>query len=265
MDFKLFLAPIEAMTDNAFRTLCYRHGADMTLTEMAKIEALADNNSNTLKKIELLDDTPTVIQLIGNKEDKLEIFLKNFKKSQGFSGFNLNLGCPNPDVVRVGQGCAMIKRVSKVQRMITILKSKGYPVSIKLRLGMNEYEKEKKAYLTLIKETDADFYIVHARHGKQIYSEPADFSVYENCVKTGKEIIANGDIKTYEQIDYLKSIGLSGAMIGRAAIEDPQVFAKIKGLPIVSVDELKKEYMELAEKYEITNKYKNNILRRLKY
>jgi len=93
---------------------------------------------------------------------------------------------------------------------------------------LNEYEKQKKVYLSLIKDVDADFFIVHARHGKQTYKDKTDFSVYEECAKTGKTVIANGDIKTKEQVDYLKSVGVKGVMIGRAAIEDPLIFAKLK-------------------------------------
>ncbi len=257
------LAPIENMTDNAFRSICHKYGCDMTFTEMISIEALADNNENTLSRLDFKDNTPTQIQLIGTKEDKLELFLKNFKPKKGFSGFNLNLGCPNPNIIRLGQGCAMIKRISKVKRMIELIKKFSYPISIKLRLGLNEYEKEKKVYLNLIKEVDADFFIVHARHGKQIYKEPADFSIYEECVKTGKKIIANGDIMTKENIKFLKSIGVQGAMIGRAAIEDPLIFAKLKGIKHPTIEKVKSDYIELCTKYDAPQRYKNNILKHM--
>ena len=122
----------------------------------------------------------------------------------------------------------MIKRTAKVKRLIQIVKKHNYSVSIKMRLGMNGYEKNKKTYLNLIKEVDADFFIIHARHGKERDKNPADFSVYEKCVQTGKIIIANGDIKTKEQIEYLKSIGVKGAMIGREALDNPQIFNQLK-------------------------------------
>jgi tRNA-dihydrouridine synthase B len=252
MDFIFLLAPMENLTDPAFRTFCHRKGVDLTLTEMIKIEALAQKNENAWAKIKSYDETPTLIQLIGNNETKLEYFLKQFKPEQGFKGFNLNIGCPNPDIIKLGQGAAMIKRINKVKTLISVFRKYNYPISIKMRLGLNEFEKEKKVYLTLIKEIDADFFIVHSRHGKQTYKDKADFSVYEECVKTGKKIIANGDIKTKEQIDYLKSIGVHGAMIGREAINNPLIFSELKG-------EKKKldfeEYLELASKYKTSERY----------
>lgn len=227
-DFTFMLAPMEEYTNAAFREQCYENGADATFTEMARVSALARNNKSTLEKIRIPHPIPTHIQIIGGNEKELEIFLQQFTPQEGFLGFNLNLGCPSPDMVRKGLGCALIKRVSKVQKMVQTIRNHGYPVSIKLRLGMNRYEKEKKTYLNLIREVDADFFIVHARHGKETNKDPADFAIYEECVATGKIIIANGDITTKEQVQQVKAIGVKGVMIGRAAIEDKNIFQKLK-------------------------------------
>mgnify|MGYP005626736781 CR=1 FL=1 len=222
------LAPMEDHTGPKFRELCYKNGADSTFTEMARISALARGNKSTLEKIKILNNVPTYIQLIGANEKNLDKFLQTFKPQKGFLGFNLNLGCPSPKMIQKGLGCALIKRISKVKRMVQTIRDHGYPASIKMRLGMNQYEKDKKTYLNLINEVDADFFVIHVRHGKETYKDSADFSVYKECVETNKIIIANGDIKTKEQIQELKSIGVKGAMIGRAAIKDSKIFIKLK-------------------------------------
>ena len=122
----------------------------------------------------------------------------------------------------------MIKRVTRIGEIIKLIQNYGFECSIKMRLGVNEYEKEKGAYLNLIKGVDATFFIVHARTAKQKSNEPADFSVYQKCLDTGKLIVANGDIKTKERVLELKRLGLSGVMIGRAAIENPMIFKDLK-------------------------------------
>ncbi|MBR9692927.1 tRNA-dihydrouridine synthase family protein [Candidatus Woesearchaeota archaeon] len=226
-NFELMLAPMEGHTNPAFREICYEKGADSTFTEMARISALARGNKSTLEKIKIPNPIPTYIQIVGANEKELEKFLQKFTPEKGFLGFNLNLGCPSPDMIQRGLGCALIKRISKVKKMVQTIRNHNYPVSIKLRLGMNAFEKEKKTYLNLINEVDADFFIVHARHGKEKNKDPADFSVYEECVKTNKVIIANGDITTKEQIASLKSIGIKGAMIGRAAVKNPAIFEEL--------------------------------------
>jgi tRNA-dihydrouridine synthase B len=290
--FSYMLAPLEDMSDNAFRTLCFRNGADLTFTEMTRIEGLAKDNANTWQRIRLLDDTPTIIQLLGANEVHLEQFLKLFdqrnnlhnrhdqdhqddqhnqhnqhdqhrqyNQKTGFIGFNLNLGCPDPDAVKLGYGCALIKRVVKVKKLVSIIRDHGYGVSVKLRLGMNEYEKSQKTYLRLIKEVDADFFIVHARHGRESYDKPADFSAYDGCVRTGKKIIANGDITTKKQADSLKESGLSGVMIGRAAVKNPAIFSSLKGMDMPKPEDIKKEYLELCGRFQSTFRYRKNILK----
>ena len=44
-------------------------------------------------------------------------------------------------------------------------------------------EKEKKFYLNTIKEVDADFFIIHARHGQEGYDKKPDYSIFKECCK----------------------------------------------------------------------------------
>lgn len=263
MTFKYMLAPMEDLTDSSFKTLCYKYGADLTFTEMIRIEGLAKKNENSWQRLEPKDETPTVVQLLGNNEEYLKEFLKNFNPKPGFKGININIGCPNPQVIKLGYGCSMVRRAGKVKRLINIIKDRSYEASIKMRLGLNETEKKNKLYIGLIQEVDADYFIVHARHGQETYTKPADFSVYEECTKTGKTIIANGDIGTKEQILFLKEKGVKGAMIGKAAVTNPQIFNMLKGEKIVSIEQVKKDYNELIKKFNPPFRYQKNILKRL--
>lgn len=248
-NFFFMLAPIEGVTNSAFRTLCHRYGADLAMTPMARIDGLVRKNSVTLRRAQIKDDTPTIIQLIGSKEEYFQSYLSTFSPPPGFRGFNLNLGCSSPQYVKLGLGAAMIKRVSKVKRIVDIIKDHGHRVSVKLRLGLNGYEKESKTYLNLIQGVDAGLFIVHARHGGQTYRDPADFQVFSECVATGRDIIANGDISTWTQIEGLMAAGLKGAMIGRAAVANPAIFNRLKGKPEPQVPDLIRQYHELAKEF----------------
>ncbi|RJQ17056.1 tRNA-dihydrouridine synthase family protein [Candidatus Woesearchaeota archaeon] len=256
-------APLEDNSDSAFRSICHTYGADLTFTEMTHVIGLAKGNMGTLSKIEMLDDTPTVIQLAANKEMSLKKFLSKYQPPKQFKGINFNMGCPAPKVLNIGLGCALMKRIALTKKLVAIVKDYGYPCSLKIRLGMNKFEKEKKVYLNLIDAVDADYFIVHARYGTQTYAEPADFSIYPECVALGKTIIANGDIHTSEQVALLRDMGVQGVMIGRAAVHDPSIFNKLKGLPVPSVEKIKEEYVALAEKFNSRFKYRDNILKRI--
>jgi len=228
MKFQLMLAPMEGITDCAFRTLCHKAGADLTFTEIARVSNLSKLKMGELNRIKITDSTPTQIQLAGAKPSEYEKFLSGFEPTEGFNGFDLNLGCSSPDFIRQGIGAAMIKRVSRVNEIAKLISKSGYDCSVKLRLGMDEYEKSKDAYLNIINNVDASFFVVHARTAKQTLDDPADSSVYGRCVDTGKKIVANGGIKTKKQVSELKKIGLFGAMIGRAAIKNPNIFSELQ-------------------------------------
>lgn len=262
MKFTYMLAPLEQTSDNALRTLCYKYGADLTFTEMTRYDSLAKKNKSSLRKIELHDQTPTQIQIVGGKEEALKKFLADFTPSKGFKGFNLNLGCPSPYVIKQGIGSAMIKRITKVNKILELIQEK-YPCSIKMRLGMNGYEKFHKVYLNLIKSTNAEFYIVHARHGNEHYDSPADNSVYKECLETGKTIIANGDILDRDDVKRLQNIGVHGVMLGRAAVYNPGIFQVLKGKEQIDFKTLREEYLALVEKFQTPYAYQHNVLSRL--
>ncbi len=259
--FPFMLAPMEDITGPGFRSICHRYGADLTFTELTRVEGLARRNASTWSRLQFPDETPVVIQLLGANEQHFKRFLSLFRPEKSFKGFNLNCGCPSPYVVKLGQGAAMIRRISKVRKVVAILKERGYPVSIKMRLGMSMKDKEYKSYLNLIKAVDADFFIVHARYASQHYEEPSDFAVFEECVRTGKSIIANGDIKTAEQVTLLEQMGVKGAMIGRAAVLEPSIFNRLKGKYAPPAAEVMKEYEDLAQKYNEPFRYRKNVLK----
>lgn len=227
MKFQLMLAPMEGITDASFRALAHRNGADLTFTEMARVANLARGKKGELARIGVPDSTPTQIQLAGSKLEEYEKFLAAFKATEGFRGFNLNLGCPSPSFIRQGIGAAMIKRVARVQEIIGLINRHGFECSVKLRLGLNQYEKERGAYLNLIKSVDASFFIVHPRTAAQTDADPADISVYKRCIATGKKIVANGGIQTKGQAEEMKAKGMYGAMIGRIAIDNPKIFSEL--------------------------------------
>ncbi|MEK6967557.1 MAG: tRNA-dihydrouridine synthase family protein [Nanoarchaeota archaeon] len=263
MNFKYMAAPLEDTSDAAFRSICHKYGADLAFTEMVHVTSLARGNKSAWRRLQFPDDTPCQIQILPAHEAELENFLAEFKPFPGFEGINFNLGCPSPNVTHAGLGCAMVKRVSKVSKMIEIVRKAGFPVSIKMRLGLNKFEKDKKAYLNLIKSVNPDFFVVHARHGMETYGTPADFSIFDECIAAGKPIIANGDIKTREQVELLRQKGVAGVMIGRAAVKDMGVFNRLKGLDAPHAVQLRAEYVELAKKFGIDLRYVRNVLKRL--
>jgi tRNA-dihydrouridine synthase B len=265
------LASLEGYSDSAFRTLCHRHGADMTFTEMAHVESFLRGSRPTLGKISVRDSTPVQIQILTGREDHLERFICGFESFQGFMGFNLNLSCPSREVIRQGKGAAMIKRVTKTQRLVALIKNHGYPVSVKIRIGANTIEKKSKVYLNSLREVDADFFVVHAKTATQESSEGEDYSVFPECVDAAgkKLLIANGGIDSAEKVLTLQEMGVGGVMIGRAALSNPALFDILRNelsfnsplKPIPRIKELREEYTRLQSDFQGQLEHRENVLK----
>ena len=265
------LASLERYSDSVFRTLCYRHGAELTFTEMAHVNSFLNNNRGSLQKIEPKDSTPVQIQILSSNEAKLDRFLSRFRPFKGFRGFNLNLSCPSKDVIRQGKGAAMVKRATKTSKLVRLIRGHGHPVSVKIRLGLNQREKNNKLYLNNLGGVDPDFFVVHAKHAGQGSSESEDDSVYPECVEAarGIPVIANGGIETPKKVQSLMDMGVSGVMMGRPAMGNPAIFDLLKnemGLndPPRSVPraaDLGQEYKDLFDSIGGDEKYKFRFLK----
>ncbi len=263
------LASLERYSDSVFRTLCFNHGAELTFTEMAHVNSFLRRNKGSLEKIEPRDSTPVQIQLLSSSEAKLDRFLSGFETFDGFLGFNLNLSCPSKDVIRQGKGAAMVKRGAKTQKLINVIRNHGHPVSVKIRLGLNQREKDNKLYLNNLGGADPDFFVVHTKHAGQSSAEPEDNSVYPECVEAarGIPVIANGGIFTAEKAQSLMDMGVSGVMMGRPAMNNPAVFDLMrnrlgyntpeKELP--SITELREEYDTLFDSMGLDERYKTRF------
>jgi len=271
--FSFMLASMERYSDSVFRSLCFRHGADLTFTEMTHVESLLNRNKGSLMKVVHRDDTPVQVQVLSSSEVKFTRFLSGFEAFDGFMGFNLNLSCPSRDVIRKGKGAAMVKRAAKTQRLVSVIRDFGFPVSVKIRLGLNRFEKDNKLYLNSIRGVDPDFFVVHAKHAGQGSDEAEDYSVFPECVEEarGIPVIANGGVDSVEKVRELMGMGVGGVMMGRAALADPSIFDLFKNelgvnVPVKvvpGVDELKAEYGLIFDLLGGSEKYRVNFLRAL--
>ncbi|MDD3159886.1 MAG: tRNA-dihydrouridine synthase family protein [Candidatus ainarchaeum sp.] len=266
--FKYYLAPMEDYTGPAFRKLVFQNGADLTFSEMTRVEGIIRNNKPTLAKIQVFDNTPVELQLLASNESQLEKYISNFKPFDGFKGFNLNVCCPSKNIIVAGRGGAMVKRTEKLNKLINIIQKENYSVSLKISLGLNKFEKENKVYLKCINETNANYYIVQCKYASQKSTEPNDYSILQDCVDTKKEIVANGGIDNLNKVNKIKKIGCKGIMIGKAAIINPFIFSELKtnskvtsNLNQKKLNDLVGEYEKLSLSYDENEKYFQNFLK----
>ncbi|MBQ6396392.1 tRNA-dihydrouridine synthase family protein [Candidatus Saccharibacteria bacterium] len=231
------LAPMEGVTDLAFRgVIAHAARPDLFFTEFTNVSSFASEKGrqNALSRLKISStDSPIIAQIWGKNPDQFSE-LASALKSLGFSGIDLNFGCPDRHVNHAGGGAAMIKTPELAVECIRRAKahSNGLPVSVKTRLGFTYLDEYKDWLPTVLKEHPAAL-TVHLRTRKEMSKVPAHFELIPELLRLRAEfspetkLLINGDLKSRADCLSLREQypELDGFMIGRGIFENPYVFA----------------------------------------
>ena len=231
----LILAPMEGVTDIMFRQVVAKAGRpDLFFTEFTNVSSYASEKgrANALERLEVAPtDSPIIAQIWGKNPDHFRECAAALE-SLGFSGIDLNFGCPDKHVNKAGGGAAMIKTPElAIECFKNAKESTNLPVSIKTRLGWSNPDEYKTWLPTLLKEHPAAL-TIHLRTRKEMSKVPAHFELIpeiinlRNKISPETKLIINGDIKTKAQTLKLhdKYPEIDGFMIGRGIFENPYCF-----------------------------------------
>lgn len=229
----LFLAPMEDVTDPAFRLLCKGFGADMVYTEFVSADALIRNVKRTEQKLTLHDEErPVAVQLYGRELDAMAEAAKITEEANP-DIIDLNFGCPVKRVARKGAGAGLLQNVPKMLEIITaVVKAVKKPVTVKTRLGWDENSKIIVDLAEKIQDCGAQALTIHGRTRSQMYKGEADWTLIgevKNNSRMKIPIIGNGDVTTAERaVECFDKYGVDAVMIGRGSIGRPWIFAEIR-------------------------------------
>ena len=231
----LILAPMEGVTDLAFRQVISRAGRpDLFYTEFTNVSSYASEKGrhNALERLTITDaDKPIIAQIWGKNPDHFSE-LSHALESLGFAGVDLNFGCPDKHVNKAGGGAAMIKTPElAVDCYRKVKAATNLPVSIKTRLGFTYVDEYKTWLPTLLAEHPAAL-TVHLRTRKEMSKVAAHYELIPEIIRMRAEIspetklIINGDIKNRAEALALhkKYPELDGFMIGRGVFANPFCF-----------------------------------------
>ena len=103
----VLLAPMEDVTDPAFRLMCKQFGADMVYTEFVSSDALIRSVGKTMLKLNISEkERPVAIQIYGKDTDTMVEAARIVEQAKP-DILDLNFGCPVPKVTRRGGGSAL--------------------------------------------------------------------------------------------------------------------------------------------------------------
>ncbi|MBQ2068065.1 MAG: tRNA-dihydrouridine synthase family protein [Paludibacteraceae bacterium] len=242
-NYPLYLAPMEDVTDPAFRMLCKRFGADRVYTEFVNADALVRDIASTTRKLTIHDEErPVAIQIYGRDPESMADAARIVETAKP-DFIDINFGCPVKKVAGKGAGAGLLKDVPKMLDITrAVVNAVHTPVTCKTRLGWDEpslYLPDGTPFIVDLAERLQDCGIqelaIHGRTRSQMYRGEADWTLIgevKNNSRMHIPIIGNGDVCTPERAkECFDRYGIDAIMIGRATFGAPWLFAEMKGLP----------------------------------
>lgn len=228
----LFLAPMAGVTNSIFRTICKEKGADILTTEFVSADGIMHRNARTRGYVEFTPmERPMGVQLFGADPDRLGEAARQVIDWVNPDFIDINFGCPATKVVCRNGGssllrdCPLLERVAKA----VVRACSPLPVTAKIRIGWDANSINAIQTARLLEDSGIHRIAVHGRTKAQGYSGEADWEVIASVASTvSVPVIGNGDITDGATASNRLRSGVSGLMIGRAAMTNPWIFTEVK-------------------------------------
>ena len=232
-NFPLFLAPMEDVTDIAFRLICKEFGADLVYTEFVSADALIRGVNRTEQKLAVLpQERPVAVQIYGKDVETMVEAAKIVEQSQP-DILDINFGCPVKKIASKGAGAGMLRDIPKMLAITkAVVEAVKIPVTVKTRLGWDENSKIINTLALQLQDCGIEALAIHGRTRSQMYTGNADWTLIgevKNNPAIKIPIIGNGDVTTAERAkECFEKYNVDAVMIGRGAIGCPWLFSEIK-------------------------------------
>lgn len=230
---QLYLAPMEDVTDPAFRLLCKRFGADRVYTEFVNADALVRDVASTTRKLQISDaERPVAIQIYGREPEAMADAARIVEQAKP-DFIDINFGCPVKKVAGKGAGAGLLQDVPKLLSITrAVVNAVHTPVTVKTRLGWDDEHRIIVDLAEALQDCGIAELAVHGRTRSQMYRGDADWTLIgevKNNPRMHIPIIGNGDVTTPERArECFERYGVDAIMIGRATFGCPWIFKDMK-------------------------------------
>ena len=256
-DKPVLLAPMEDVTDQAFRLLCKEFGASMVYSEFVSADALIRSVNRSLQKITVCDEErPVAVQIYGRDVASMVEAAKIIEAEAHPDVLDINFGCPVKKVAGKGAGAGMLKNIPLMLEITkAVVEAVNLPVTVKTRLGWDHENKIIVELAEQLQDCGIKALTIHGRTRSQMYTGEADWTLIgavKNNPRMHIPIIGNGDITTPMRAkECFDKYGVDAIMIGRATFGRPWIFKEIR------------HYLDTGTEIEgLTNQWKLDVLRK---
>ena len=230
----VLLAPMEDVTDQAFRLLCKEFGAAMVYSEFVSADALIRSVNRSMAKIVVSDsERPVAVQIYGRDVPSMVEAAKIVEQEARPDVIDLNFGCPVKKVAGKGAGAGMLRNIPLMLDITReVVKAVKLPVTVKTRLGWDHDSKNIVELSEQLQDCGIQALTIHGRTRSQMYTGEADWTL----IKQVKEnphihipIIGNGDIDSAQKaLNAFQEYNVDAVMVGRASFGRPWIFREIR-------------------------------------
>ena len=249
-DNQIFAAPLAGITDRPFRRVIREFSPNAPIvTEMISCHSLVGAHKNCLRNFDNYADEGNIGAHIFGADVGLMADAARILADAGAKWIDINMGCPVPKVAtRAGAGAHLMRdHVLAGRIMRAVVRAVDIPVSIKTRLGWDDDNRDWRELINIAADAGVRFAALHGRTRAQLYLGNA---VHPDVSDAPIPIIANGDIKTADDVNAVQKLGYAGAMIGRGILGRPWALAEITGgAPIYNVGDVALRHLEYAIEY----------------
>ena len=273
----LFYAPMEGITDEAYRTFILDNYPDWdyVATDFLRISSvgnysdkhmishLGNNTYNTPKQ------RKTIYQILTSEQALTEYHVQRLNQL-GIKWLDLNLGCPSKTVCKNKGGSFLLSDLEILKDIIKKIRSNFDAFfSCKIRVGYRD-DSNFINVLKLLEDEGVQAITIHARTRDQLYKGTANWDYVKQAVKEVKiPIIGNGDIWTVDDIHrYYDYTNCHSVMLARSAMKTPWLAKYYKSnqtidLKVRSIETEKffREYNKIVQTLPIDEKYKSRRLK----
>jgi tRNA-dihydrouridine synthase B len=235
VDTPVLLAPMAAVTDLPFRTVCEEFGVGLTITEFLSAHALAAGDKKTAGKMTAsLGGRRFGVQIFGREEEPMAQAAK-MAVAIGASLVDINMGCPAKRVVAGECGSALMREPTIAQRLVRAVVDAvpaDIPVTVKHRAGWSDGNRNAPEFALALVEAGAKMITVHGRTRTQGFAGKADHEIIRlvrAALPAHIPVVGNGDV--VDVAGYLRmreNTGCDAVMIGRGAMGNPWLFAQLR-------------------------------------
>lgn len=227
------LAPMEDVTDPAFRLMCKKFGADMVYTEFVSADALIRSVDKTLKKLTInQEERPVAIQIYGRDTATMVEAARIVEEARP-DILDINFGCPVKRVAGKGAGAGMLQNIPLMLEITrAVVDAVSIPVTVKTRLGWDSEHKIIVDLAEQLQDCGIEALTIHGRTRAQMYTGEADWTLIGEVKRNPRmriPVIGNGDVTTpLRARECFDRYGVDGVMIGRASFGRPWIFKEVK-------------------------------------